>query len=102
MTKLTPHRATLGEYFRAGRHLLSPTRAKTVRQIAVETGMSIRTVRHWAKVDHYDIWFEWWPSFDAIWAEAREDKPLTNSPPATYEFPDIDAALAEELRDERY
>ena len=102
MTKPTRHRATLGEYFRAGRHMLSGNKPKSIRQIATETGMSIRTVRHWAEIDHYDEWFKWWPSFDAIWADIRKGQPTTITPSATFEFPDIDDALAEELRAERY
>lgn len=82
------HRTTLAAYMEAKRHLLSidPPRAKPVRQIAAETGMSIRTVRHWLERDHFDEWFGWWPSFAAIVADVRSDR-APNKPPRPIQLP---------------
>lgn len=82
--------------------MLGDNKPKPLRQIAAETGMSITTVRRWAEIDHYDEWFKWWPSFNAIWADIRKGQATTIIPSATFEFADIDSALADELRDERY
>lgn len=89
MPKSTGHRATLGAYIRAGRHMLSETRAKTLQQIAVETGMSRSTVSYWLKADHRDEWLAYWPTVEALWTEWRKDKP----PPMSFDdMPDFDPA----------
>lgn len=88
------HRATLAAYMAEKRHLLSsnPLRAKPVRQIAAETGMSIRTARHWLERDHFDEWFRWWPSFTAILADARSDRDPNKPPPKPLELPEVTSA----------
>lgn len=97
------HRTTLAAYMAAKRHLLpvDPPRAKPVRQIAAETGMSIRTARYWLERDHFDEWFRWWPSFAAILADVQSDRDArAKSPPI--ELPDLtpqDIAAADTLRD---
>lgn len=100
MPKLTSHRATLGEYIRAGRHVISETRAKIIREIAAETGISTTTVRHWLKRDHYDEWLYYWPTPDALWEEWQKDKPALV--PMNFDLPDLDpAAIAAAADDTR-
>jgi hypothetical protein len=57
-----------------GRNGLPPYRAKPVRQIAVATGMSIGTARYWLERDHFDEWFLWWPSFEAILVDVKSER----------------------------
>lgn len=62
--------AKLAEYLAAGHHLvydtdrercgLYPYRAKSLTQIAAETGMSVTAVTYWLKQEHYDLWLRWW------------------------------------------
>lgn len=73
MKHISRHRVALSEYIRSERHLLKPGRAKTIKQIACETGMSMRTARRWARIDHHDEWLRWWPTFDDIIAEVFGD-----------------------------
>lgn len=75
MTTFQGHRAALSEYVRAGRHAIDERNAKPIRQIGNETGMSVRTARHWLKVDHYEEWLRWWPTADALWIEMRKESP---------------------------
>jgi hypothetical protein len=91
MRQSSCHRARLGEYIRAGRHLVSEHKAKSIPRIAAETGMSTTTARHWLKVDHYAEWLEWWPSVDALWLEAHKNKPPA-VPMSFDDFPDCDPA----------
>lgn len=91
MSRPTSHRATLGAYIGAGRHMLSETRVKPIKQVAAETGMSRDTVRYWLKADHYDEWLQCWPSVEALWAEWHKDKP--SAVPAFFDdLPDLDPA----------
>jgi len=76
-----------------GRDGLPPYRAKPVRQIAAEAGMSIRTARYWLERDHRDEWFQWWPSFAAIVADVRSERDANEPPPEPFEFPDISAEV---------
>lgn len=75
-----------------GRNGLPPYRAKPVKQIAAETGMSIRTVRYWLERDHFDEWFLWWPSFDAILADAQSERDPHGVSSKLIELPDYSAA----------
>lgn len=95
MSHLTSHRVTLGEYISAGRHLTSETRAKPIREIAAETGISTTTVRHWLKADHYDVWLDWWPTVEALVEQWPKDKPPTSS--WFDDLPDFDPA-ADDIR----
>lgn len=66
----TQHQAKLAAYLAAGYHLvhdadrerrgLHPHRAKTLTQVAAETGMSISALTYWLKQEHYDLWLRWW------------------------------------------
>lgn len=66
----THHQAKLAGYLADGHHLvydadrarrgLHPYRAKTLTQVAAETGMSVAAVTHWLKQEHYDLWLRWW------------------------------------------
>ena len=82
------------------RHSLDPYRAKPIRQVAAETGMSTRTVRDWLKRDHYDVWARWWPSFEVICEEMREEGRTDSAPSPQYRLiddlpvPDADAIAA--------
>lgn len=86
----TRHQAALTSYLAAGQHLifdthrqrhgLDPYRAKPIRQVAAETGMSARTARDWLKRDHYDVWARWWPSFEVICEEMREEGRTVGAP----------------------
>jgi len=62
--------------------MLSEDKAKTIRQIAAETGMSIRTARYWLERDHREEWFRWWPSFAAIVADVFEGRDMNRVSPA--------------------
>jgi hypothetical protein len=98
----TRHRRALAEYMAEKRHLipdecrglngLPPYRAKSVRQIAVETGMSIRTARYWLERDHFDEWFLWWPSFEAILVDVKSQRDPHRVPLKSIELPDYSAA----------
>ena len=93
------HRVTLAAYIRDGRHMLTDDKAKTIRQIAEDAGMSTTTVRHWLKVDHYDVWLDWWPSVEALWEEWQKNKPALA--PMNFDLPDVDAgaiAAADDVR----
>lgn len=72
-----PQRGIIERYVRAGKHRLSPDRAKSIRAISRETGVSVSTVRRWLQVDHYDEWFRWWPSEEALVRDLlpRQGKP---------------------------
>jgi hypothetical protein len=95
MQKSTSHRATLGAYIRAGRHMVSENKAKTIPQIASEIGMSTTTARHWLKADHYAEWLEWWPSVEALFAEWQQKD--RRAAPQSFDFPDFDPA-ADDVR----
>jgi hypothetical protein len=66
----THHQAKLAGYLADGHHLvydadrarrgLHPYRAKTLTQVAAETGMSVAAVTHWLKQEHDDLWLRWW------------------------------------------
>lgn len=59
-------RGVIDSYVRAGRHLESHHRAKSIKTISQETGASVSTVRRWLERDHYNEWFRWWPSEAAL------------------------------------
>ena len=88
MSHPTSHRETLGAYIRDGRHIITETRAKPIRQIAAETGMSVDTVRYWLKADHYDEWLHYWPTAEALAAEWKHKGEV----PKTFDLPDFDPA----------
>lgn len=91
MPQPTGHRVTLAAYIHGGRHVITETRAKPIRQIAAETGMSVCTARHWLTADHYDEWLHYWPTADAL---AAEWKPKDKQPTSSWldDLPDFDPA----------
>lgn len=96
------HRTTLAAYMANKRHLYvdaqrarfghDPVVAKTVRLIAAETGMSVRTARYWLERDHFDEWFRWWPSFSAIVADVWEGRDMNAGSSAPLDLPDFNPA----------
>lgn len=92
-------RALISEYVGAGLHLIDENAAKPISQIAKETRMSGHTVRRWLEQDHYDVWFRWWPSFDAIHEAVLRERTEDGAKPAnivsTLPEPDL-VAIAEE------
>lgn len=57
------YRAAIAAYLAAGYHLDGTgSRAKPIRQIARELGMSATTVGRWLKANHPDLWSKFWLS----------------------------------------
>lgn len=75
----TDHRAAIATYIGAGRHVLPErkpdrSRVKSIPQIARELGMDKSSARRWLRRDHFDTWFEHWPTIDAILALSQSDR----------------------------
>jgi hypothetical protein len=94
------HRETLAEYIAAQRHLIDEgdgdhggergLKAKPLKQVARETGMSIWTVRHWVQKDHRREWLRYWPAFNDILAETSLASAATaKRPRVTMDLPAI-------------
>ncbi len=77
------HRKAVAAYVRAGLHLTAPSRAKSVRVIAAELGMSATTARRWLRRDHYDQWMEYWPTVEDIFAESERERQNRQPAPAS-------------------
>lgn len=67
------HKVTIDAYIRAGRHVIDERHAKTIRQIAEETGMATTTARYWLKRDHREEHLRWWPNVEMLIGEAAEE-----------------------------
>jgi hypothetical protein len=81
------HREALATYVKAGRHLTTPDRAKTIKAIAAELGISRSTARHWLRRDHNDEWMEYWPTVEDLFAESERERNRKNQPPAAATTP---------------
>lgn len=76
----TAHRSAIADYVKAERHVLSPGRAKKVKVIAAELGMSDETARRWLRRDHYDEWMEYWPTVEDLFAESARERAANPKP----------------------
>jgi hypothetical protein len=73
---MTPkYRTAVAAYVAAGRHLRDGGEgAKPVKQMAEEIGTDPNTVRRWLRRDHRQLWMEYWPSINELWAVVQRDK----------------------------
>jgi IS30 family transposase len=69
----TEYRRKVAAYLAEGRHLITPDRAKTIRQMADEIGVRPDTLRSELRRNYYALWAEWWPSFDALLEQVRAE-----------------------------
>ncbi len=93
------HRSAIAEYVKGGRHVLGPGRAKKVKAIAAELGMTDGTARRWLRQDHYDEWMQYWPTVEDLFEESARERAANPKPqPVTSPLaglPDPDALKAE-------
>lgn len=73
MKKPTENQRKVAAYLAEGRHLITPDRAKTIRQMADEIGVRPDTLRSELRRNYYALWAEWWPSFDVLWEQVRAE-----------------------------
>lgn len=89
--------------------MLTPERAKTIRQMADEIGILPCTLRHELRRNYYALWAEWWPSYNLLveqmqaeTAALRGASPPPLRPPLSLPVPDRDAIADEEEENARY
>jgi IS30 family transposase len=73
LKKPTENQRKVSAYLAAGLHIRTPERAKTIRQMADEIGVRPDTLRSELKRNYYELWAEWWPSFDALLEQVRAE-----------------------------
>lgn len=105
----TENQRKIAAYIAEGRHMLTPERAKTIRQMADEIGINPHTLRHELRRNYYELWAEWWPSYNlfveqmrAETAALRGSSPPPSVSPIVLPVPDRDAIADEEEAEARY